>query len=328
MKRISIVIALYRSAKTITPVLDELRSVLGTMTDYDYEVVLVNDCSPDNVLEIVEALACHDARVKILDIAKNSGQPNAMMAAFRHVTGNFIVCMDDDFQHDPGVIPGMIAKLENDDQDVVFVRYKKQEESVFRRFGSWLNGYMAEIMAGKPKNIRSNSFFAMRRFVSDAIAVYPHSNPYLFGIIFATTSHIANVDAVHRARARDRSNYTLKSLIGFWFNGFLNFSIKPLRISSVCGLCVSVGALIWAIIMFIERLLHPNVGVAGWTSLIIAIIFFSGIQLIGIGVLGEYLGRLYRSQSHLPTYSIRRKINLEEDTELNDHNKENVHSGQ
>lgn len=311
-KKISVVIGLYNSSKTICTVLDELASELKKLDKYEYEIILVNDCGPDNVLDIACEEAKKDSRIKVISLAKNSGQTNAVITGYTYATGDYIVEMDDDFQMPAYEIGKMLSELEEKDLDVVFAKYEEQKESGFRLFGSSINQKMTEIMIGKPRDITINSFFVMRKCIKDSIIQYQNNYPYVYGIIFASTGRIGNVVVEHRARTNGSSNYTFKSLLGLWMNGFLNFSIKPLRIATLMGLTVTGISFIIALVLVIMRLLNPD-GVMGWTSLIVTIIFFAGIQLLGIGVIGEYLGRLYISASKLPRTVVRETFNIESD---------------
>ena len=310
--KISIVIPLYNSEKTIAPVVRELQETFPKIPNKEFEIVLVNDCSADDVLSVAKRLAVEDKRIRVLSFAKNKGQATAMLAGYTYATGEYIINMDDDMQHPGYEIGKLIDTLEEGDYDVVFAKYTEQKESWFRRMGSNINCKMAEHMAGKPKNIRSNSFFIMRRFIRDEIIKYQNGNPYIYGIIFAATSKIANVETEHRERAVGRSGQTLGKLLGLWLNGFLNFSIKPLRASTALGFLIAGISLIIAIILIVIRLGNPNVPL-GWTSTILAIMFFAGVQLVCIGVVGEYLGRMYISASKLPIYVIREKIGFEDE---------------
>lgn len=312
MKKISIVIGLYNSANTITDVLDEIRSELSKETEYDYEVILVNDCSPDNVLEIVSDLARKDTHIKVISLAKNAGQTNAVITGYRYATGDYIVEMDDDYQMPAYEIMRMVRELEEKDLDVVFAKYKEKKEGRFRLLGSRLNSAMAEYMIGKPKDITINSFFVMRKIICDEMLAYENHYPYLYGIIFASTGRVGNLEVDHRPRTNGSSNYTLKKLLSLWLNGLLNFSIKPLRLATVIGMGITGISFIIAIILIIQKIFFPT-GVVGWTSIVVAIIFFSGVQLIGIGIIGEYMGRLYISASGLPRTVVRETINIEED---------------
>ncbi|MEG0764087.1 MAG: glycosyltransferase [Oscillospiraceae bacterium] len=312
---ISIIIPMYNSEKTIELVVNEIRTSLENKCKF--EIILVNDYSKDNVLQVASKLAIDDARIKLIDLAKNSGQVNAMMAGYSLASGTYLVSMDDDFQHPAGAIIDLLEELINKDMDVVFAKYQEQKENAFRRFGSNLNYKMAEIMAGKPKGIRSNSFFAFRPFIKENLLKYTNGNPYLFGIIYASTDRISNIEVEHRSRAEGKSNFTLKKLISLWVNGLLSFSVKPLRMATLFGFMTACISGLIGFAMIINRLINPNVGLSGWTSIIVCIIFFSGLQLICVGILGEYLGRLYIAHSKLPNYCIRKTMNFDEKDKTN-----------
>ena len=241
---------------------------------------------------------------------RSVGQTNAVMEGYRYAQGDYIVEMDDDMQMPASAIPDMLHMLEAGNYDVVFAKYPEQKESAFRRFGSRINNKMTEIMLGKPRDIRINSFFAMRKFVAQEIIKYANNYPYLYGIIFAVTTNVANLNVVHRERTNGKSNYTFRKLFGLWLNGFLNFSVQPLRFAVRFGGTITIVSFLIALILIIQRLLGGTLAI-GWTSTIVVIIFFSGIQLIGIGLLGEYIGRLYLSASRLPRATIKETINCD-----------------
>lgn len=310
VKKVSIVIGLYNSEKTIRDVLDEIASVFSGQDEYGYEIVLVDDYSPDGVYELVKQIAEEDDRIKVLHLSKNVGQTNAVMEGYRYAGGDYIVEMDDDMQMPAEAVIHMIQKLERGNYDVVFARYPEQKESAFRRFGSRINNKMTEIMLGKPRDIRVNSFFVMRRFVAREVVRYANNFPYLYGIIFAITKNVANFDVIHRERTNGKSNYTFGKLFGLWLNGFLNFSIQPLRFAIRLGASITIVSFIVAVILVFQRLFGDTQAI-GWTSTIVVIIFFSGIQLLGIGLLGEYIGRLYLTASRLPRATVREMVNCE-----------------
>lgn len=310
MNKVSIVIGLYNSEKTIQNVIDEITLVFSTQEKYTYEIILVDDYSPDGVYELVKKIAKEDQRIKVLHLSKNVGQTNAVMEGYRYAQGDYIVEMDDDMQMPAAAILDMLHMLEERNYDVVFARYPEQKESAFRRFGSKINNKMTEIMLGKPRDIRINSFFVMRQFVAQEMIKYANNFPYLYGIIFAITKNVANLDVNHRERTNGKSNYTFRKLFGLWLNGFLNFSVQPLRFAVRLGATITIVSFIIAVILIIQRLFGDTQAI-GWTSTIVVIIFFSGVQLLGIGLLGEYLGRLYLSASKLPRATIRETINCD-----------------
>ena len=315
MKKVSIVIGLYNSEKTIMDVIREIDLAFSEQKRYEYEMIRVDDYSPDGVYELVKKEARKDKRIHVIHLARNVGQTNAVMEGYRYAQGDYVVEMDDDMQMPAAGILQMISLLEEGNYDVVFARYPEQKESAFRRFGSIVNNKMTEIMLGKPKNIRINSFFVMRKFVKDEMIRYVNNYPYLYGIIFAITKNVANIDVEHRPRTNGKSNYTFKKLLGLWLNGFLNFSVQPLRIAMRIGGIITVVSFIIAIILVIQRIFGSTQSI-GWTSTIVTIIFFAGVQLLGIGVLGEYIGRLYLSNSGLPRSPVREVINCGGEKEL------------
>ena len=313
MKKVSIVIGLYNSEKTITSVVNEIRDVLDGWK-YEYEIILVDDCSPDGVYEVVKKLAETDNRIKVIRLIQNSGQTNAVIEGYKYATGDYIVEMDDDYQMPAIGIIQMITELERGCYDVVFAKYPNQQEKKYRLLGSLVNNKMTEVMLGRPKGIRVNSFFVMRSFVKDALIKYSNNYPYLYGMIFTITKNVANVDVEHRPRTIGKSNYTFKSLLKLWMNGFLNFSVEPLRVASRIGITITVISFIIAVILVIQRIFGSTQAI-GWTSIMITIIFFSGVQLVGIGLLGEYLGRLYISNNGLPRAIVKETINCNVDNE-------------
>lgn len=314
MEKVSIVIGLYNSEKTIESVLNEIEDVFSKQNKYCYEVILVDDYSPDNVYQLVQKIAQKDKRIKVIHLAQNSGQTNAVMEGYRYAAGDYVVEMDDDFQMPANEIINMLNVMENGEYDVVFARYQSQKESWFRKTASKINNKMAEWLIGKPKHIRINSFFVMRRFVKDELIKYSNHYPYLYGIIFNITKNVANADCVHRERTNGKSNYTFRKLFGLWLNGFLNFSVQPLRVATKLGFTITIVSFIIAIMLLIQRLTGPTQSV-GWTSIMITIILFSGVQLIGIGLLGEYLGRLYLSTSGMSRSVVKETLNCSENTE-------------
>ena len=314
MKKVSAVIGLYNSEKTIGDVIKELKEAFNESDKYELEMVLVDDHSPDNVYELVKGYAKEDKSIKVIHLAKNSGQTNAVIEGYRHATGEYIIEMDDDLQMPAREAVRMVEHLEENDFDVVFAKYAEQKESFGRRLGSKINNKMTQIMLKKPKHIRVNSFYVMRKFVKDEMIKYSNHYPYLYGMIFGITKNVDNLEVEHRERAYGKSNYTFKKLVGLWTNGFLNFSVEPLRIATKLGTIIASISFVIAIVLIVQRILYPTKSM-GWSSLMVTIIFFSGVQLLGMGVLGEYLGRQYISDSGMSRVSVKEKINCEDEDE-------------
>lgn len=297
---ISVVIPCYRSENTIAAVVEELESCLH---EIEHEIILVCDCSPDNVWEVIKSLHQKYDRVQGILFSKNYGQHAATMAGYRQAKGDIIVTMDDDGQSDPSAIPHMIDKI-HEGYDVVYARYPSTEKGLFRKFGSWLNRVMSEYLAGKPKNVQGNSYFAMLKFVKDEIVRYTGPFPYLGGLVFRSTSLIGEIEVNHRQRKHGKSSYTLKKLLLLWINGFTAFSILPLRLSSLFGFFFSTVGFILGLVFIVRKLINPSI-VLGYSSIMVTLFFIGGVLLIAVGIIGEYVGRIYINLNHSPQYVIK-----------------------
>lgn len=304
MKKISYVIPCYRSEKTISYVVEGITTVMQQYKErYSYEIILVNDCSPDNTYDTICSLAKENEHIIGVNLAKNFGQQGALMAGFSRVSGDLVFCLDDDGQTDPSEIPKIIGKYE-EGYDVVYARYKKKKHSAFRNFGSRVNDWMATVMVGKPKDLYASSFYIAERYVIDEVIKCENPYPYILGLILRTTQSITNVDVIHQERMEGRSGYTFAKLLGLWMNGFTAFSVLPLRIAMVVGLVTSFLAIVFMIAIIINKLMSPEVPM-GWSSLASILLFVSGIMMCMMGLLGEYIGRLYVTQNKAPQYVIR-----------------------
>lgn len=312
MKSISIVIPVYNSDKTIMEVVNRIISAFSLMTKkYAFEVILINDGSKDNSANICKNICYNEKRVKFINLAKNFGQLRAIMAGFSAASGDYIVCMDDDLQNPPEEIEKLVNTLENDDYDIVFSKYEEKKHSKFRNYGSNISDLMAEILMDKPKDIYVSSFFVVKRFIIEEVIKYDNPYPYLTGLFFRTTRNVGSVCISHNKRKYGKSGYNFKRLAALMFNGFTNFSVKPLRISSIIGAFLSGISFIWIIVLIIQKLISPNINL-GWTSIMVAVIFFGGIQLLSIGLLGEYVGRIFMCINKTPQYVIREKYNFKD----------------
>lgn len=307
--KISVVIPCYRSEKTLKGVLDELKRTLDTRPEYTYEFILVNDCSPDGVQKVIEEYAKANTFTKAIRFTKNFGQHSALMAGYRHCTGDIIVSMDDDGQTPVDALFSLIDKL-NEGFDVVIAAYEKNEHNFFRRVGSAINRLMARSLIGMPKELEASSFFVMSKLIKEEIIKYENAYPYVLGLILRTTHNIINVQTKHRPRAEGKSGYTLRKLFSLWLNGFTAFSVKPLRIATVFGLFFAFLGFISAIVIIINKLINPQIQV-GWSSLMAILLFMGGITMLMMGIIGEYVGRQYLIINKAPQYVIKDSINVD-----------------
>ncbi len=309
-KKISFVIPCYRSEHTVEHVVAEIRETMKGMEQYDYEVVLVNDCSPDATLATIRRLCGQDRRVKGISFSRNFGQHAALMAGLRQAQGDYVVCLDDDGQTPADEVGKLLEKLE-EGFDAVYASYGHKQHSAFRNLGSKVNELMTRVMLEKPKNLYISSYFAVRRFVVEDMIRYENSYPYVIGLVLRATKNITNVEVQHREREEGTSGYTLKKLLGLWFNGFTAFSVKPLRIATTVGCFSAAAGFLYGLYTIIKRLLNPAVPI-GFSSTMAAIVFFGGMIMIMLGMIGEYIGRIYISLNNSPQYVIRERIGFEE----------------
>ena len=310
-KKVSFVIPCYRSEQSLPHVVAEIREKMGQMDKYEYDVFLVNDSSPDGTFGVIRRLCQEDRNIKGIDFAKNFGQHSALMAGLRHSDGDYVVCLDDDGQTPADEVDRLLDKLE-EGYDAVYARYDHKQHSAFRNLGSKLNERMTRMMLGKPAQLYVSSYFAVKRFVVEDMVRYENSYPYVIGLVLRATKNIANVTVNHRERETGVSGYNLKKLVGLWFNGFTAFSVKPLRIATALGGGSAVIGFLYGIYTIVKRVLNPDVPM-GFSSLMSALVFFGGMIMLMLGLIGEYIGRIYISLNNSPQYVIREKINLEEE---------------
>jgi len=308
----SIVIPCYKSSHTIKKVVDLTSEEMRKMNKDEFEFVLVNDCSPDGgeTMRVLADLAGEHKNVKVINLGKNTGQHNAMMAGLRCAKGDVIISMDDDMQTHPSQLPKMFEAFD-EGYDVVYGYYPNKKHSLFRNLGSWFNRITVSALLGKPKEITSSSFWIMRKYVRNSIIEYTGSHTYLLGLILRATRNIKSVPVQHFKREYGESGYHLKQLIGLWSN-ILGFSSKPLQLAMHMGNIMALGAFIGAIIIIVKKILNPALAV-GWPSTMVAILFSTGINLIFLGLIGEYVGRVYLHLNREPQYVIKETINVEEE---------------
>ena len=307
--KLSFVIPCYRSEHTLSEVVGEIHAKMKERPKLTYEVILVNDCSPDNVQSVIDHL-CGESPSHVfgVELARNFGQHSAILAGYHFITGDVIYAVDDDGQTPIESMFDLLDKLD-EGFDIVWGSYAQKKHSFFRNFGSAVNAWMAEKLVGKPRDLQVTSFRAARRFVIDEILRYEGAYPYLLGLLLRTTRKVANVPVEHRLRKEGRSGYTLSKLFGLWMNGFTAFSVKPLRLATWGGFCCSGLGFLAMLLVVVRKLLNPNVAL-GYSSLMAVILFIGGLQMMMMGMLGEYIGRIYICQNKAPQFVIRKRIGL------------------
>lgn len=306
---LSVVIPCYCAAGNIINVLREIDHALKDR-QLNYEVILVNDASPDDTYAVISSIALERQNVVAVDLAKNSGQHAAIMAGFHYARGNMVATFEDDGQSDAGLLPAMADKL-NEGFDVVMPRYtQRAQPSPARRLGSKCAKIMEDWMIEKPEGIYVSIYFMARRFVINEVIKYDQPYPYIAGLLLRSTYNICNIEAVQKERLSGASGYNFKKLFSLWLNGFTAFSIKPLRVSIILG-AVSAGAgIISGIIVVCRKLMGYGVAL-GWSSMMAVMLFMFGILLAVMGMAGEYIGRIYMCVNKTPQFLVREVAGLE-----------------
>lgn len=306
---VSIIIPCYNSEQTISKVVKLTKKEFEKMEGYECEFVLINDYSNDNTFLKIKELANSDKNIKGIDLSKNFGQHNAIMAGLNYADGDYIMGMDDDMQTHPSQIVKFIKKIE-EGYDIVYGKYPIKKHSLFRNLGSKFNDFTVRKLIGKPKGLTACSFWICKKYVRNEIINYHNFNAHIQGLFLRTTKNITNVDIEHFEREVGESNYTLKKLIKLWA-GCLNFSILPLRFSIFLGFFSCLIGFIALIIVIMKKIINPTI-TSGWSSIMCAIFIFSGIILLVLGILGEYIGRVLLCINNTPQFIIKDSINIME----------------
>ena len=300
----SIIIPCYNSSHTIRKVVETTIEEMDKLDRGEYEFVLVDDCSPDGgatVAELLSLVRDYDW-VRVAELAKNAGQHNAVMAGLNLAKGDVFIAMDDDMQTHPSQLKYLLDEFDKG-YDIVYGYYPEKKHSKFRNFGSFVNYMTVRILLKKPKDLKTSSFCVIRKFVRDYAIQYKSAYTHLQGLFLRTTRNISSVPIQHFEREYGSSNYTLKKLLKLWSN-ILGFSIVPLQLATILGYFFSLIGIIGAVGVVIQKLIRPMTYI-GWPSMMVAICFFSGLNLLFMGLIGEYVGRIFLGMSNNPQYVVR-----------------------
>lgn len=304
---ITVAIPCYRSKNTLPAVVDEIRNTINARPGYDYQIVLVNDCSPDDTLDVIRDMCQEDRKIIGIDLSRNKGQANARMAAFDYIDGDYAVFMDDDGQHPACEMFRLIEKLE-EGYDLVTGYFPHVENSLMKKITSRISTYIFESTGKRPKGAVSSSYFAINRLMIDNLKEYRCPFPSVFGYLYQITNRIAKVELEHRKRAGGSSGYTFGKRLQLFIRSMVNFSLAPLqlayKLAMVCGALGGVTfvvSLLWFLIWGLD-----TVGLWMLASLMLVL---TAVVLAMMGLMGEYLGRAYLILSEQPRFIIREVIN-------------------
>lgn len=305
MTEISVVIPVYNSEENLSELHRQLSDALSGIS---HETIYVNDCSNDRSWMVLRELAEHDQNVTAVNLRKNAGQDNALMAGFGFITGKFVVIMDDDLQHSPYDILKLYDKIKQG-YDICYANFITKEQAAWKNFGSKVNGWLANILLKKPKGIYMSPFKIVNSEIIRAIK-YSGPFPYVDGLILEITHNVTSLNVNHFKRYKGKGNYSLIASVIVFLKSLTGFSILPLRFATFFGFIVAFGGFGLGILFIIQYFLGMNP--EGWTALIVTVLILGGIILITIGLIGEYLGRMYSTVSFKPQFSVGEIIRKED----------------
>ncbi len=313
---LSFVIPCYRSEQTIEKVYQEIVQTVAERKEYDYEIIAVNDCSPDNVINVLRKLALEDMQFKVVNLVRNVGKHAAVMAGYAYVKGDYIVNLDDDYQSPVYRLWDLIDPLERDECDIATARFTQKKEVVWKRIGSDFNCWVSSIMLDKPKGLRTENFVVVKRFVCDEVIKYRNPYPFLEGLFLRVTKRVLMVDMEERNRADEqKTGFTFWKSVSLFANGLTNFSVKPLRLAIISGFLFALIGFAYGLVIVIRKIATPSITI-GWSSMMSVQLFSSGMIMLILGMIGEYVGRIFICINAAPQYIVRETINI--DLEMTD----------
>jgi len=305
--KFSFVIPCYGSQKTITGVVDEIDQVMGMRPEFEYEIIAVNDCSPDSVLSVLRDLVDKNPHLTVADLSKNMGKHSAVMAGYSLASGDYIVNLDDDGQCPMDHLWKLYDAM-GDKYDMAMAKYPEKKQSRFKNIGSAVNSGMTHWLLDKPTELNFSNFSIVKKYVIEEMLNYKNPYPYIEGLVLRTTRSIVCVDMEERERSDSGSgNFTFRKSLDLLINGLTAFSVKPLRIATLSGIASAFLGFLYGVYIIIHKLVHPETPI-GYSSMMALLIFVGGMIMFMLGIIGEYIGRIYISINNSPQFVIREII--------------------
>lgn len=303
MMTISIVIPVYNS-EAILPELH--RQIDAALADIAYELILINDKSTDGSWDQIKHLSGNHQHVTGINLRKNYGQDNAIMAGLRFTSGEYVVIMDDDLQHAPEDIIKLYHKC-REGYDICYANFVSKKQAVWKNTGSWLNGKCAEILLNKPRGIYLSPFQIVKKEVIDRVIQYRGPYPYIQGLLLDLTDNITQIDAKHHNRYAGKSNFTFIRSLRIFLKLVTSFSVIPLRLATMMGLVSSTVGFLLVPYYLYSHFWNDRI-VEGWTTIVLLQLIIGGLVLLSLGIIGEYIGRMYLNINNKPQYDIKETL--------------------
>ncbi|MDP8931470.1 MAG: glycosyltransferase family 2 protein [Actinomycetota bacterium] len=310
---LSVVVPTYRGRDSLQELLERLSAVLRPR-GLDYEVVVVNDASPDDTWEVLGKLAPDHPELRAIDLLGNQGQPRATLCGLAHARGDLVATMDDDLQHPPEELPKLLDALaQHPDWDAVVGAWPR-DEGLLRDIGSWINETVDRLAHKTPKGFRHTAYRVMRRQVVDALLEHQTRTPVVWSLLGQVTSRVHNVEVAHRARPYGRSGFRVVHGVKLVLTSFFQASTLPLRALSAFGVLCSLLAFLIGLVLLVRYLAGVHTP-QGWASSFLAIVFFGGATLFGLGLIGEYLSLVIAEVKRPPRWNVRTTIGYRQPVE-------------
>lgn len=304
----SIVVPVYNSEKSLEELYNRIETVFEKTGNIAFELILVDDSSKDNSFLVMQELHRKDKRVKAIQLAKNCGQHAALMCGFHYAKGEFIITVDDDLQHPPEEIPKLIEYMtQHEDVDVVIGKYESKKHGIIRNMGTALSNTVSSYIFKKKKDLQLTSFRLMRRFVVENLCQLNINIPRIGNMLLQVSNRIENVTVEHSARKYGKSGYSFRRLVRDLINNIMTNSVFPLIIVRDIGIISFALSIILAIIYLVRKLVF-GVSIQGWTTLVLLTLLYSGLILLGIGIIGDYLMKILNESKKIPNYFVRKEM--------------------
>jgi glycosyltransferase involved in cell wall biosynthesis len=301
----SIVIPCYNSQHSIAELVARIKEVEHKV-DGKFQIILVNDCSTDNTIEVLKSLIAKFDDIKVVDMLFNVGQFMATICGFEYAEADYVITMDDDLQHPPEEIPKLISAMNaSNDHDIIYGVFHEKKHHFIRNFGSWLVNWIDRIVFNKPKGLQFTAFRMVRKEITDALVEHHTMYPLIDPLLLKISKKVKNVYVSHEKRKYGKSNYNALALIRITLNHVFNFSTLPLKIISFAGLIVFIASIL---VSFYYLMLYftGNISVPGWVTNVLLINFFGGLILFTLGIIGQYLIRIMYEVKGFPRYKVRK----------------------
>jgi undecaprenyl-phosphate 4-deoxy-4-formamido-L-arabinose transferase len=301
MVEISVVVPVYNSEPCL---LELVRQTAAALHEHAHELILVDDQSTDGSWGVIRRLCENHQNLVGIRLRKNAGQDSAILCGLRLAQGRFIVIMDDDLQHAPSDMLALYAQCRDHEWDVCYAHFPVRKHAWWKRFGSWLNGKLAELVIAKPRQLYLSPFKIIRQEIVKEVVKYTGAFPYVDGLILAVTHNIGQADVAHHDRQLGQSAYGMAKSVVVFMRVATGFSVWPLRVATCSGMVCALGAFFLAL-FYLAQYARSGHRVEGWITIVILLLLLGGLLLTSVGMVGEYLGRLYLNNNGKPQSTVK-----------------------